>query len=123
MTKKEQKEKEKQEAIAYLRSIIKPSDTIIIFIKSVSASGMSHQMIIIADNKVISYYVAKACELPYINKGVGSVRVGGCGMDMTFWLADRLSYCLFNENGKIPEKIKKQFNGNGGTCLNWNAIY
>jgi hypothetical protein len=41
----------------------------------------------------ISWEVAGTIDNPY-KEGKG-VRVSGCGMDMTFWLADILSYKLF----------------------------
>ena len=41
--------------------------------------------------------------------------VTGCGMDMTFWLADRITY-------ELGYKNRKHLHGNGGSCLAWRTL-
>ena len=105
------------EAKKYLKTIIKPSSTLVISIKNVSRSGMSRQMTVgvIRNNQLynITYYVNDL--LGYSNRK-NYVLVRGCGMDMTFWLADAITHLLFNNNKY------KTFKGNGGSCLNWQVI-
>lgn len=61
----------------------------------------------------LTYLVGKACELQEDERGV---KVGGCGMDMAFWLADHITYALGYKN-------KKTLKGNGGTTIDWKCIY
>lgn len=111
MTKKQQ---EQADAVAVLKKTIQPSDTIGIAIKSVYSSGMYRRMrVYTKDFQDISYHVAMACELPINDKGIG---VSGVGMDMTFWLADTLTWHLY---GKTKPKGLK---GNGGGCINWSIL-
>jgi hypothetical protein len=99
---------------------IKPSDTILIFVTSVSRSGMSRRMKVLHKDQDITYLVAKLIDNSVNDKGIS---VGGCGMDMTFWLADVFSYYLFetDENGKRKKK-PKTYKGNGGSCINWKSF-
>jgi hypothetical protein len=108
------KEHEKLEAIKDLRTWIKPSGKINIFITSVSRSGMSRRMKVYSKDMGahLTYLVAKACDLSENDNGVS---VGGCGMDMAFWLADRITYALGYRN-------RKTLRGNGGSCIDWKAI-
>jgi hypothetical protein len=111
------KEKEKQDAIEYLKQSIKPSGKIVISITKVSQSGMSRRMKVFLPTERglsnLTYNVSKALDLSLNDNGV---RVGGCGMDMAFWLAKRLTYALgYEEN--------KELKGNGGSCIDWEAIY
>lgn len=43
----------------------------------------------------ISFDVAHAVDMPFVDGLQGGVRIGGCGMDMGFHLVDCLSYALF----------------------------
>lgn len=110
MAKKEQKQKEAQD---YLLTFIKPDTKLIIAIKSVSSSGMCRRMRVMANERDITYYIADLCDLSLNDKGL---KIQGCGMDMTFWLADMITYCLWRR-----DKSKK-FLGNGGTCLDWVVL-
>ena len=115
MTKKQQ---ERDEAIASLRELVKPSDKIVISIKSVSRSGMSRRMRVYAsDLRDISYLVARAIDWSINDKGI---LVSGCGMDMTFHLADCLTYALYPELKK--EFKNTAFKGNGGSCIDWQVL-
>ena len=110
-----QQELEKKEAIKMLKGYIKPSSKIIIFITHVSSSGMSRRMKVYSHdmNAHLTYNVAKACGLSEDDRGV---QVGGCGMDMAFWLADRITYVL-------GYKKSKKLKGNGGTTIEWKCVY
>lgn len=109
-----------QEAIDTLRQYIKPSSKLIIVITKVSQSGMCRRMKVFTVNKKSggllnwTWAVSKACNLSMNDDGL---RVGGCGMDMAFWLADHITYYLFKNKNKM------KFKGNGGSCLDWQAIY
>lgn len=106
----------KQEAKKELLDIIKPQDTILIVIKSVSQSGMCRRMrVLTKDFNDITFWVSRACDISMNDVGL---KIDGCGMDMTFWLADYISQVLWSGN----DKAKKLFLGNGGTCIRWNVI-
>lgn len=117
----QEKQNKKIEAQRQLKLYIKPTTTLIIFIKSVSRSGMSRRMQVFTVNKKngrlqwLTGYVANLIDYKLNNDD--TITVSGCGMDMTFWLADRITQELYN--GKTP----KACTGNGGSCLDWQAIY
>ena len=94
---------------------INKSTKLTIFIKSVSRSGMSRKMIVMANDMDITYHVINLIGQKF-NPNSPYVKVGGCGMDMAFWLADHISYYLFEDD-------KTDFQGNGGSCLDWRTIY
>lgn len=111
------KELLQQEAKNYLLKgkLIKPTTELMIFIKKVSSSGMSRQMLVLGEGNIdITYSINEL--LGYSTKN-DYVRVSGCGMDMAFWLANTITYHLYG-NKKL-----KSFKGNGGSCLGWKAIY
>ena len=104
-----------EESKKELRHYIKPSGKINIFITSVSRSGMSRRMKVYNKDMTahLTYHVARACDMSENDNGLS---VGGCGMDMAFWLADHITYCLGYSK-------KKTLKGNGGTCIDWKCIY
>lgn len=106
LTKKAQKEQERQEAIARLRTYLQPGDTVYCVLRHVSASGMSRRidLYVMKDNEPlwISSLAARACEWRLSDKQ--GIIVGGCGMDMGFHLVYSLSYTLF-PNGFCPSSI------------------
>lgn len=114
------KEKEANEAREYVLSIINrirkenKEPELLIFIKSTSRSGMSRKMIVLLDNINITWYTQALLEQSH---KTDYVNVGGCGMDMTFWLADHITYKLYGKDK--PEWMT----GNGGGCLKWRSIY
>ena len=113
MTKKE-KERRKESAIAHLRTVLKPGDTVQTVLVHVSRSGMYRHIKVVFDSKDISGYVADALEYPW--KGNGAVGVGGCGMDMGFHVVYSLSYLLFPKGFTCIGKRKRcpsndHFNG------------
>ena len=100
------KQKEKQEAIEYLKQHIKAGDTLYTKIVKVSPSGMSRQITVldIKDQtpSYWSYYVSKI--LDYKLKDNGALFVKGCGMDMGFHVVYSLSKVLFNDGYAIKQR-------------------
>ena len=93
-----------------------------IFIKSTSQSGMSRQMIVLLDGFTITNTV-KQLFGENLNTEKTTMTVKGCGMDMSFWLANQITQCLWaREERELPE-VKAILLGNGFTCLDWQAIY
>lgn len=109
MSKSQEKEQEKTEALESLRNLVKRGDTVYTVLRNVSRSGMSRDIDLyifrVGDNGKIykvflSYLVCKA--LDYRQAADGSVKVGGAGMDMGFHLVYTLSRTLF----KTPDEEK-----------------
>lgn len=98
MTKKQEKEERKQEAIRYLKSMIKPGDTVYTTLKHVSRSGMYRviELFISHNDRIVNItgQAAIALDDKYDQRHYG-IGVGGCGMDMGFHLVYNLSYVLF----------------------------
>jgi hypothetical protein len=93
---------------------LKPDDTLLIVIKSVSSSGMCRRMrVLMPDNRDISWLIAELCDLSINSVGL---KITGCGMNMCFWLADHITYCLYGK--ALPKDLK----GNGGNCIAWVSI-
>ena len=67
----------------------------------------------------ITYYIADLCDLSINERGL---KITGCGMDMAFWLAEIISYQLW-ERDTSPSKRPKTYSGNGRTCIGWQSIY
>jgi hypothetical protein len=104
-----QKDAEREEAIAHLRTVLKPGDTIYTVLRKVSSSGMSRQIdvYVIKDNRpwFLTGWVSKACGYSRADQGHGPLRVGGCGMDMGFAVVYDLSRVVFRDGWKcIGEK-------------------
>ena len=91
------KERERQEAIDYLKGFIKPGDTLYTTVTHVSRSGMMRhiKVMVCSDGEVtnISGYASTALDWPWADDG--TVKVSGCGMDMGFHLVHSLSSTLF----------------------------
>jgi hypothetical protein len=100
------KQKEKVEAIEYLKQHIKAGDTLYTKLEKVSSSGMSRQIKVldIKDEtpSYWSYYVSKI--LGYTLKDNGALVVKGCGMDMGFHVIYSLSQTLFNDGYAIKQR-------------------
>lgn len=91
--------KERREnALARLRELLKPGDTVHTVLRDVSRSGMSRNIdcYVIADGEPrwISRYVADACGMTF-NEKRECIRIGGCGMDMGFAIVYDLSHTLY----------------------------
>jgi hypothetical protein len=107
------KEKEREEAIAKLREILKAGDTVYTILRHVSKSGMLRHISVFTfpggEPMQWDYNVARALDWP-LAKGNG-IKVDGAGMDMGFHLVYCLSATLFpgvNENGKSGGYALKQ---------------
>ena len=107
------KELSQVKAKKYLETIIKENTELIIVIESVSNNGMSRRMKVIANGYNITYLIADLCDLSMNDNGL---LVKGCGMDMTFWLANSITTNLYGRNKP------KWLTGNGGNCLEWLAV-
>lgn len=125
------KEQQKQEAIARLREMLKPGDTLHTVVRSVSKSGMSHRLDVYklqnGDAQYLTHLAAKACGYSIPSKGKG-LRIGGCGMDMGFALVYELSQALFPKGFKVVEtkpckhcQDRPGFDGLGNTCKHCNG--
>ena len=101
---------EKQESLERLRNWIKKGDTLHTTVRHVSRSGMMRyittrhlQKSDHPDREVnvsnYDYHIARVLDLPEAPNFAG-VKVGGCGMDMGFWLVYRLSRAIF---GDVPK--------------------
>jgi len=101
----------------FLKSLIKPTSTIIVQQTKVARSGMSRrlELYVMAKNELIriTYSVAQLMGSSINSNGI---LVTGCGMDMHFATVSNLSYYLFGG------KKLKNFKGNGGSCLAWKSI-
>lgn len=89
-------QKKREEAIAALREMVQPGDTVRTILRHVSRSGMSRSISPIIDCEDCSHLVARA--LGEREDDVhGGIRIGGAGMDMGFHLVNSLSYALYPE--------------------------
>lgn len=96
--------KERDEARARLREILKPGDTVYTVLRHVSASGMSRAIDVfhfsVKDGKIqkhwLSSSVAKAVGYAW-DKKHDCLKVSGGGMDMGFDVVYNLSYALFRD--------------------------
>ena len=132
LTIKEQAEKDRQEAIASLRKMLKPGDTVRTILRHRSSSGMFRVITLAIIGKDhngkpdIFCIDGKVCEIlgyKYNTKHDG-VPVSGCGMDMGFHLVYNLGRALFPKGFILP-KGKSGRNGDtsgrdndGGYALN-----
>lgn len=103
---------EKQEAITYLRSILKPGDTVTTTVLHVSRSGMMRTIMCQAIETDrggkprivdISWAVARAIGAAF-DRNRGGVKMGGCGMNMCFETVYDLGYALFPD-GFAPSNM------------------
>ena len=102
--------KEEQEnSIAFLRSILKPGDTVWTTLRHVSGSGMSRRIslhIIQNEEPVnIDWHTARATGNNVSHNHEG-INVSGCGMDMGFHLVYILSQALFPKGFKTNKKCR-----------------
>lgn len=102
ISKKAQAQQKKEEARAYLLSILDKQEkpTLYTSLKHVSASGMSRDMKVLAvvDGQIldVTWYVGKL-DVGSIKERNGQrvIRVGGCGMDMGFHVVYTVSAILY----------------------------
>lgn len=106
--------KETKEALAYLRSILKPGSEVYTSVKSVAKSGMSRTMklSVVIDGRIQDITYSTAVILGDPTQKDGSIRVHGCGMDMGFHIVYCLSCQLFPE-GFVPAEAWHEYGRNG----------
>lgn len=86
---------DKEEAIEFLREILKPGDVVYCILRHVSKSGMTrHISFLSKDLRGITHFVGLATGYKVSPKDGGLV-VGGCGMDMGFHVVYSLGRILF----------------------------
>jgi hypothetical protein len=127
---------DRDEAIARLRDLLHPGDTVHTLLRHVSRSGMSRSISVIiaapADyrNELgdtyepvdISYFVAAATGMSLDTRHDG-VRIGGCGMDMGFALVYGLSHALWPDGfGCIGEGCPANDHSNGDRDYTPHAV-
>ena len=98
MDSKEQKKADAKKSL--LDNYIKQDVCLLIVIKSVSASGILRRMRVYVDGGQfdITELIADLCGLSLNSAGL---LVKGCGMDMAYWLADRITAELYRP--KLPK--------------------
>lgn len=111
MTQKEQKRAEARKYL-YRNYGFRPSQKILIVIRSVSASGMTRRMQVWNDKlQNMTSLIADLCDLSENETGL---KVQGCGMDMAFWLANHITH-------EMGWSKAKSLRGNGGNCIAWTV--
>lgn len=116
------KQMQEAEAIVYLRSVLKPGDTVYTVLRHVSRSGMSRgiDFYLIRDSEPlwITSYVGHAIDSPQSEKDwreSRGLRVNGCGMDMGFHCVYSLSRVLFPDGAQGASEHAER---DGGYALN-----
>ena len=116
LSKKTQKEQERESARAYLLSILNKQNkpTLYTNLKSVSSSGMSRDMKVLAvvEGEIVdvTYYVGKL-DIGTIKERNGQrvIRVGGCGMDMGFHVVYSVSAVLYGYEERGAYTIRHEW--------------
>lgn len=97
ITKKQQRENERNEAIGRLHEILKPGDTVYCILRHRSASGMSRRISFAVSGSYgileIDWLVARALG-DKLHKDSG-IMVSGCGMDMGFHMVYNIGRTMF----------------------------
>lgn len=107
LSKKQQKAQEREEAKAYILSLLEGEErpTAYTIIRKVSASGMSRQISVkvVKEGRLydISFSMAKVLDYPLVQNAHNALRVNGCGMDMGFHIVSSLSRVLYGDDYKI----------------------
>jgi hypothetical protein len=115
MSKKAQKMEERENAIAYLREILKNEERprLYTILRKVSSSGMSRQISVkfAKDGEVfdLTYSVAKALEWPLVEGFNRAIKVHGAGMDMGFHLVYTLSAVLYGYEERGAYRIRQEW--------------
>lgn len=115
LSKKAQAQQEKEEARAYLLSILDKQEkpTLYTSLKHVSASGMSRDMKVLAvvDGQIVdvTWYVSKIIGTLKERNGQRVIRVGGCGMDMGFHVVYEVSAVLYGYKERGAYTIRHEW--------------
>lgn len=125
LSKKAQKEQERQEAIEHLRTLLKPGDTVYAVSRYVSTSGMIRRIDLfkmMPDGPLyLTYYAGLA--IGYKSSDKGGLVIKGSGMDMGFHVVYELGRVLFPKGFKLPKGTrgrngdKSGFDKDGGYAL------
>lgn len=116
---------QKADAITTLQALLPAGSTVYLSLSKVSRSGMSRTIKCMAQEKDgslfnVSFFVAQAVELPFVEGYQGGVRINGCGMDMGLALIDSLSYALYekpcDQTSSFRPECKRP---NGGVGYKW----
>lgn len=108
---------EREQAIAKLRSWLKPGDTVCTILRHVSKSGMTRHigLVIIKGGETLHPDYAAATALGWRQQAQnGAIIVEGCGMDMGFQIVYSLGRVLFPEGFGVEgalwagEKVRKK---------------
>jgi hypothetical protein len=102
------------ESLAFLRKHVKPGTTVYTVLRHVSRSGMMREISLYVIHKrepmSITWHAARVLKSS-MNKGNSywALRVGGCGMDMGFYVVNSLSYAIhgykdIGQAGAIPRR-------------------
>lgn len=107
---------ERAHAIATLKRWIDPEHGIIIIQKSVSPSGMQRGLEVYNHNLTARLTYEMSIALGWgLTKG-GHLKVKGCGMDMHFATAYKLSHTLYSEEERA------EFANNGVGCMPYRSL-
>ena len=115
ISKKTQEQGKKEEARAYLLSVLEGQETPTLYtsLKHVSSSGMSKDMKVLAvkHNEIIdvTYYVGKIIGTLKERNGQRVIRVGGCGMDMGFHVVYTVSAVLYGYEERGAYTIRHEW--------------
>lgn len=110
LTKKAQREQEREESRQELLKILRPGDRVYSVIRSVARSGMSRTIDFYAmqvddrDGKPFPRYLTGyiADVLDYRRDDHGALKVGGCGMDMCFHVVYNVGRALWPRGTDKP---------------------
>lgn len=120
------RDKDRQEAAAELRKLLKPGTTVYTVLRHVSSSGMSRRidLFVIKGGRLVflSGYAGRLLGLHRRGRHDGLV-VGGCGMDMGFHLVYELGAALWPKGTRTPHGIRNgQPDTDGGYALKHSWI-
>lgn len=105
LTKAEGEKMERAQAIAHLKTLVKPGDTVQTVLRHKSASGMSRSIscFVARDSELIKldYWIAEAGIAKFEQKH-GGLKMGGCGMDMGFALVYNMGRMLWPSGTEAP---------------------
>jgi hypothetical protein len=113
LSKKAQQQLDRDYAIEQLLThYVNAGDTVYTILHSVSTSGMTrhYSLAVARDNKIenITYYAAHALGWSLSEKdGHRTIKVQGCGMDMSFHLVSTLSAVLFHGQERADYILKE----------------
>jgi hypothetical protein len=115
------KDEERAKAIAELKEVVKPGDTLYTILRHVSKSGMSRRISVYSEGmRMLDSLVSEVTGYKFASKGDGLV-VSGCGMDMGFHLVYNVSSALYGGYGHNPEGGYKCLGEEGRCPSNYHA--